>query len=114
MLLREMFSAIGAPKEDDQQEIDWLDDLKFFIDNDDKMLTNYFFPAVKRHKENKGNPEVFKVYLRPIEHCLDHYCEKYDIENRQEKFPKEQLIALAKKFAEEQEKFIDDDDYASL
>ncbi len=38
MLLKEMFSAIGAPKETDQQDIDWLDDLKFFIDNDDTML----------------------------------------------------------------------------
>ena len=55
MLLKEMFSAIGAPKEV-EQEIDWLDDLKFYIDNDDKMLNQYFFPAVKRHKEHKGNP----------------------------------------------------------
>ena len=30
MLLREMFSPIGAPK-DEQQEIDWIDDLKFFF-----------------------------------------------------------------------------------
>jgi hypothetical protein len=34
MLLKEMFSAIGAPK-DEQADIDWLDDLKFFIDNND-------------------------------------------------------------------------------
>jgi len=64
MLLREMFSPIGAPK-DDQQEIDYLDDLKFFIDNDSKMLDQYFFPAVKRHREHRGNPQVFKVYIRP-------------------------------------------------
>ena len=31
MKLYEMFSPIGAPKEND--EIDWLGDLKFFIDN---------------------------------------------------------------------------------
>ena len=110
MLLREMFSAIGAPKEEDQ-EIDWIDDLKYFIDNDDKMLSNYFFPAVKRHQEHKSNPNVFKVYIRPIEQCLDHYCKKFDIDKREEKFPKEKLIDLAKRFAEEQEKHIEKGDY---
>lgn len=108
-----MFSAIGAPNQTDQPEIDWLDDLKFFIDNDEKMLTNYFFPAVKKHKEHLGNPEAFKIYIRPIEHCLSCYCDKFDIDDRQEKFPKEKLIALAKLFANEQEKFLEKGDYAS-
>jgi hypothetical protein len=110
MLLKEMFSPIGAPKEDDQ-EIDWLDDLKFFIDNDDQMLNRYFFPAVDRHKEHKGNPNVFKVYIRPIENCLNHYCKMFDIQDREEKFPKEKLIDLAKRFAEEQSKHIEKGDY---
>ncbi len=110
MLLREMWSAIGAPK-DDQQDIDWLDDLKFFIDNDDAMLNQYYFPAVKRHKEHQGNPNVFKVYIRPIENCLNHYCEKFDIQDKEEKFPKEKLIDLAKRFAFEQEKFLEKGDY---
>lgn len=110
MLLKEMFSPIGAPK-DSEPDIDWLDDLKFFIDNNDKMLNQYFFPAVKKHKEHHGHPEVFKVYIRPIEHCLSHYCDKYEIDNREEKFPKDKLIDLAKKFASEQEKFIKKGDY---
>ncbi len=110
MLLKEMFSAIDAPK-DNEQEIDWLDDLKFFIDNDSALLNQYFFPAIKRHKEYQGNPNVFKVYIRPIENCLGHYCDKFDIEDREEKFPKEKLIDLAKRFAEEQEKFLEKGDY---
>jgi len=110
MLLNEMFSAIGAPKDQDQ-EIDWLDDLKFFIDNDNEMLNRHFFPAIKRHKEHKGNPHVFKVYIRPIEHCLDSYCKKFDIQDKEEKFPKEKLIDLAKRFAKEQEKHIEKGDY---
>ena len=110
MLLREMWSPIGAPKEQDQ-EIDWLDDLHFYIDNNDKMLEQYFFPAVERHKEHLNNPNVFKVYIRPIERCLDHYCEKYDINDRAEKFPKEKIIELAKRFAMEQSKFIEKGDY---
>jgi hypothetical protein len=110
MLLKEMFSPIGAPK-DDQQDVDWLDDLHFFIDNNDKMLEKYFFPAVKRHREHAGNPNVFKVYIRPIENCLKHYCQKYEIENSEEKFSKEKIIELAKRFASEQEKFIKRGDY---
>ena len=105
-----MFSPIGAPKEQ-EQEIDWLDDLKFFIDNNDQMLTQYFFPAVKRHKEHKGHPQVFQVYIKPIENCLNHYCKKFEINGREEKFPKDKLIDLAKRFAEEQEKFLEKGDY---
>ena len=110
MLLREMFSPIGAPK-DDQQDIDWLDDLKFFIDNDDTMLNAHFFPAVKRHKEYQGHPDVYKVYIRPIERCKDAYISKYDIEDPEEKFPKEKLIQLAKRFADEQERHLSNGDY---
>jgi hypothetical protein len=110
MLLREMFSPIGAPK-DNEADIDWLGDLKFFIDNDNKMLGNYFFPAVKRHKEHKGNPNAYKIYIRPLEKCLGEYCNKFKIEEAETKFPKESLIELAKKIAEEQERFMDNGDY---
>jgi hypothetical protein len=110
MLLREMWSPIGSPKEDDEN-VDWLDDLKFFIDNDDTMLNQYFFPAVKKHKEHIGNPNAYKIYVRPIEKCLRHYCDKFKIEAPEEKFPKEKLIDLAKKIATEQEKFLERGDY---
>lgn len=105
-----MFSAIGAPK-DNEQEIDWLDDLKFFIDNDSTLLNQYFFPAIKKHKEHRHNPNVFKVYIRPIQRCLDHYCDKFDIEDREDKFSKDKIINLAKRFAEQQNKFIEKGDY---
>jgi hypothetical protein len=110
MLLREMFSPVGAPHEE-QQDIDWMDDLKFFIDNNDTMLNQYFFPAVKKHKEHKGHPDAYKIYVRPIEHCMGHYCKKFDIDKPEEKFPKEKLIDLAKLFATEQEKHIEHGDY---
>jgi len=110
MLLREMFSAIGAPK-DIEQEVDWLDDLKFFIDNDSALLNQYFFPAIKKHKEHRNSPDVFKVYIRPIQNCIDHYCDKFDVEDRENKFPKDKIIDLAKRFAEQQNKFIEKGDY---
>lgn len=112
MLLREMFSPIGAPKED-QRDIDWLGDLKFFIDNDDTHLTHNLFPAIKRHREHVGNPDVFKVYIRPVERACEDYCNKFSIENREEVFPKSKLIELAKMIADEQEQHIKKGDYES-
>lgn len=110
MLLREMFSAIGAPKEE-EQDVNWLDDLKFFIDNDDSMLNQYFFPAVKKHKAHRGHPDVYKLYVKPLESCKEAYCEKFEIDSPEEKFPKEKLIELAKYIANEQEKYIEKGDY---
>lgn len=110
MFLREMFSPIGAPKLD-QQDVDWIGDLKFFIDNSDLLLNQYMFPAIKKHKQHQGNPNAYKIYIRPIESCLESYCDKFEIEEAGEKFPKEKLIELAKNFAEQQEKFMERGDY---
>lgn len=110
MLLREMFSPIGAPNETGD-DIDWLGDLKFFIDNNDRLLNHHFFPAIKKHKKHAGHPEVFKLYIRPIEESLIEYCNKYEIEDKEEKFTKDALIELAKRFAKEQERHIKSGDY---
>lgn len=111
MLLKEMFSAIGAPKQE-PENIDWLGDLKFFIDNDDRMLTNYFFPAIDKHKQHIGHPDVYKVYLKPINSCIESYCSRFEVTDRDEKFPKEKLIELAKQFASEQEQHLKKGDYS--
>jgi hypothetical protein len=85
--------------------------LKFFIDNDDTVLKNYFFPAVNRHKEHRGNPNAYKIYIRPLESCKEAYCEKFEIESAEDKFPKDKLIELAKMIATEQEKHMEKGDY---
>jgi hypothetical protein len=110
MLLKEMFSAIGGPKENDQ-DIDWIDDLKFYIDNEDKLLNNYFFPAVEKHEQHVGNPNVYKLYLRAIKPCLEDYCKIFNIENPEDKFPEDSLVDLAKRIAAEQENHIKSGDY---
>lgn len=106
-----MFSAIGAPSEQDIADVDWIGDLKFFIDNDDKILSNQFFPAVKKHKDHLGHPDIYKVYIAPIKQCMHHYCAKFEIENPEEKFPKDKLIQLAKDIASEQARHLDRGDY---
>jgi hypothetical protein len=109
MLLKEMFSPIAAPK--DQPDIDWLDDLKFYIDINNELLSNQLFPAIKKHTKYVGNPNAYKLYVKPLERCCEDYCNKFEIENPGEKFPKEQLIELAKKIAFEQEQNIKKGDY---
>jgi hypothetical protein len=110
MLLKEMFSPVGGPKEDDN-DIDWANDLKFFIDNDNRMLENYFFPAIKKHKEYMGHPKAYTIYVKPLKKCLEAYCEKFKIEGVEEKFSEDVIIELAQKICQEQEQFINKGDY---
>ena len=110
MLLNEMFSAIGAPKKD-LSDIDWIDDLKFFIDNNDDILENYIFPAVRRQESNLNNKDSFQLYLEPLKSCVKKYVTAYDVPDPEDKFTSEKIIELAKKIADEQKKHIDDGDY---
>jgi len=110
MLLKEMFSPIGAPK-DEAGDIDWIDDLKFYIDNDRDVLTKNLFPAVRKHQEYRNHPKAYKIYIRPVQKCVKSYCDKFQIDEPEKKFPKGSLIALAKRIAEEQNKHIARGDY---
>lgn len=110
MLLTEMFSAIGAPK-NDLSDIDWIDDLKFFIDNNDDILENYIFPAVRRQENNLNNKDSFKLYLKPLRICIKKYVAAYDVPDPEDKFTSEKIIELAKRIADEQKKHINDGDY---
>jgi hypothetical protein len=110
MLLREMFSPLGGPQET-EKIIDWGDDLKFYIDNEDSLLQQYMFPAVKKHEKHAGHPEAFKLYLRPIRSCLESYCDKFNIKDAKEKFTDDVIEGLAKRLATEQEKHIEHGDY---
>lgn len=110
MRLNELFSHNGenANKNDD---IDWLGDLKFYIDNTDNMLEQHIFPAMKRHKQHAGKQGVYKLYVKPIKNCMRSYCQKYEVPEN--KFPDEAIIELAKHFSDMQEKFIQNGDYTT-
>lgn len=110
MLLREMFSPLGGPKNDDT-DIDWIGDLKYYIDNNDDLLQNYLFPAVKKHRNHIGHPKVYKVYLTPLMKCKEKYAEEFQIEDADSKLSKDLIIELAKRIADEQESHIKKKDY---
>lgn len=105
----ELFPAREEP--DENAEIDWIDDLKFYMDNDHHMLSTYLFPAVKQHEKHKENDDAYKIYIRPIVSCCRHYCKKFNIKDPEKKFDKESIIRLAKQIADEQQKHIEDGDY---
>jgi hypothetical protein len=116
MKLFELFDVdLNKEKDEDKRidpEINYLDDLKFFIDNDTEMLSKNFFPAVKKHQESDHNKESYKHYVKPIISSIHVYCKKYDLDDIKNKiFNKEGVITLAKKFAEEQAKHIQNKDY---
>lgn len=104
-----MFPAQDGP--DENVEIDWIDDLKFYIDNDQHVLSNFLFPAIKQHEKHVNNPNAYKLYLKPITRCYKSYCNKFNIKDPEEKFSKETLVSLAKHICDEQKKHIEDGDY---
>ena len=106
-----MFSPLGGPRDDGQSDIDWMDDLKFFIDNDDMMLKKHMFPAVEKHKKFVDHPDAYKLYIKPLKQCLGVYCETFEIEDPEDKFTEEKICSLAKKIANEQKTYIEKKDY---
>lgn len=110
MLLKEMFSTISGPKTANDS-IDWVSDLKFFIDNEDSLLTQHIFPTVRKHKKHVGNPDVYKMYINPIKCCLKEYCKKFNIDDIKDKFPRNTLENIAREIAANQETFIKNGNY---
>ena len=106
-----MFSPLGGPNTTEEPEIDWADDRKFFIDNDTDLLSNVMFPAIHKHEKFHGHPNAYKIYIKPIQKCCEAYCDKFDIDERETKFPPDVIIELAKKMAEEQHKHIQEGHY---
>lgn len=109
MKLIEFFTS--PEKEKIEDEIDWIDDLKFYMDNDDHMLSRYFFPAVKKHAKFKDREDTYKIYVPVLYKCVKHYCDKFGIEDPEEKFTKDKILDLAKKISTEQQTYIDRGDY---
>ena len=105
-----MFSPLGGPKEVDK-EVDWLDDLKFYIDNNNDLLSKSIFPAVEKHKKYVDHPAVYKIYLKPLQSCVESYCNTFEIDEKEKIFSKEKIIELAKHIAEEQNNYIKKGDY---
>jgi hypothetical protein len=112
MKLFELFSRNPEAEQKPEEEINWLDDLKFFIDNNDDLLTQQIFPAVARHKQHKDSDSAYKVYVKPLRQCAIKYCDKFETEKpHKELFPTSAIVKLARHLADQQGSFIEKGDY---
>lgn len=101
MLLQEMFSN----NQETHDDINWGDDLRFFIDNSERLLEKYVLSVADTHKKHLGNPNVWKLYLPGIKKCCAIYCQKFEVDAK-EKFNYNVLEELAKHYANQQEQYI--------
>ena len=112
MRLMELFSQ---PENSDPRlssDINYLDDLKFYIDNNNEIVSNVLFPAIKKHKETPQDEKAYKYYIQPLKQCSEQYAAEYQLEDIKDKiFSNENILELAKKIAEEQSSHIKGKDY---
>ena len=109
MKLLEFFT--DPEKEKIEDEINWIEDLKFYMDNDDHILSQHFFPAVKKQQRYKDRDDTYKIYVPVLYKCIEQYCSKFDIDDTETKFTKDKILDLAKKISTEQQTYIDRGDY---
>lgn len=110
MRLKEMFSPVGGPTDKDQ-DVDWLGDLKFFMDHNDAVVRDLILPIVQKHKKFLKHSDAYKLYIMPAMKCRKIYADKFDIQDVEKKISQKEIIKLARKMAEEQRKHIEKKDY---
>lgn len=108
----ELFSPSEKEIKNYDPEVDYLKDLKFWISNEDEILSKVLFPAIKKQKENKNYSDAYQYYIEPLKKCCNMYCKKFDLSEYQDEiFTPSAIVNLAKIIAEEQEKYIKKGDY---
>ena len=111
MLLFEFFDPV---KQNKQDQVDWIGDLKFYIDQDEECFVDLIYPAVVKHAKHLGNPNAYKLYLKPIRRCIKRYSAVYNVRDLDIKFPTPDLEDLARTIASEQELYIKNGDYNEI
>jgi len=115
MKLMELFAPPSEMKEKDERldpEINYLEDLKYFIDTEDDVLSKFFFPAISQQKKQSDKENSFKLYVEPVKKTVSIYCKKFKLEDIQDKiFNNDSVIKVAKRIADEQTNHIKKKDY---
>jgi len=113
MLLNELFT----PQEKTEPKIDLVDDVLFFIANEDTLHKKYFLPAVQELKrknvvERDEIDEIYPAFAKLVNAGCQAYYKKYKPQGKMEDvFSKEMRISIAKKLAEKQLPYIKDGEY---
>jgi len=111
-----LFELFGPETENKDErlnsDIDYVSDLKFFIDSNDDLISHSLFPAIKKHKQLGGKADQYQLYHDTVSAAIPKYCEEYDLADvKDDIFTNETVEAICKRFAEEQSKFIERGDY---
>jgi hypothetical protein len=104
MLLRELYD-----KTDDFKDIDLIDDLKFFMNNDPAFYRKVLFPEISKLKDSvKGGNQCSEMHFKPcVDKAVGAYCKKFKIEkNPSDLFNDEEIRELAEKMYHEEKENI--------
>jgi len=113
MLLKELFSH----EEDNNPQYDLIDDIAFFIDNDDELHKEFFLPAVKELKRKKvvekdSIEEVAPAFEMLVQKGCEKYNEKYKPAGKTDEIFTQTLMAgVCNKLAEKHLSYIKDGAY---
>jgi len=103
MLLKELFTY---DDENNTPKYDLIDDITFFIDNDDTLHKEYFLPAVHELKRKKvidrnSIDEIAPAFKSLVKRGFEMYNEKYKPTGKTEQvFTEKLLLSIAIKLAE--------------
>lgn len=113
MLLKELFT----PEEDNTPQYDLLDDISFFIDNDDELHKEFFLPVVQELKRKKvierdSIEEIAPAFEMLVKKGCEKYNEKYMPDGKTEEIFTQSLMAgICNKLAEKHLNYIKDGAY---
>lgn len=104
MLLREFINK------KDLDDVDMIDDLMFFMNNDTNFYRKIFFPMISKIRDQiKSGKRCKDTVFRPcVDSAINSYCEKYNIsENPISLFTEVDRDEIARKvFAKEKDNVI--------
>jgi len=96
------------------KDVDWVDDLKFFMHNDPKFYRTVLYPVIAELKTKiKTGSKCNEMSFAPcIERAIPVYCKKFKItQNLKEIFDDEELEDLATKMFHEEKQNIENGVY---
>lgn len=94
MLINEIEQGLG------KESSDYIDDLEFFMVNDDEIYRRVLFPVIselRKKLKNKINCSA-KMFLPCVNRAIALYCQKFNIvDDLDQIFSKHNKVALARK-----------------
>ena len=76
MFIREFFETQA------QKDVDLLDDLQYFMQNDDEFYRRIMYPIISKMKKHiKAGKRCHDNMFKPcVDHAAEVYCKKFDVE----------------------------------